>query len=552
MSWMMLMSLIIFAECATIRKTEDDAFEEIQPLSEDAVSSQIRDYWVEQGKEFLDRITTDSRVPPKKLAKNVIIFVGDGMGATTTTAARIYKGQRSKELSGEEFLLSFDKFPNIALAKTYNVDRQVPDSAGTATAIFTGVKSRYKMIGLDARNTLGVFDENDYDEGKLSSIMSWAQSVKKRTGFVTTTRVTHATPAATYAHSLHRDWECDSKIPEVYRGRVKDIAKQLVEDEPGRHLNVILGGGQEALGYRDRLKNETSVCSRLDKTNLTEKWLQLHRNDRVSFVTDADGLENVPKDTDHLLGLFSLSHLPYKLIKEERGLNVPSLSAMTRSALKLLRNSEEGFVLMVEGGLIDLAHHDNMARLAMEEVWDFDNAIAETVASSDSDTLIIVTSDHSHSFTFNGYAPRGNDIMGFGNATLPYLTLSYANGPGFDYHYDSENNTDGFPWKNLTSDRSRLTNPSYMHLASFYLKEDTHGGEDVPVYARGPLSHMFAGVIEQSYIAHIISYAACMGPHAYKNAHCGKPSELRAATSSRIESNVVLVIILSYVVKNAI
>jgi alkaline phosphatase len=107
--------------------------------------------------------------------------------------------------------------------------------------MFTGVKSKYYMLGF---NSNAKFNECDLERNKnsqLSSIMTWAQEAGKDTGVVTTTRLTHATPAALYAHINHRDWECDSSIPPAFKGCVKDIARQLVEDEPAKY--VLCGRG---------------------------------------------------------------------------------------------------------------------------------------------------------------------------------------------------------------------------------------------------------------------------------------------------------------------
>jgi alkaline phosphatase len=101
--------------------------------------------------------------------------------------------------------------------------------------MFTGVKSKYAMLGLNSDAQLKVCDVERNKNSQLTSIMTWAQEAGKHTGVVTTTRVTHATPAALYAHSNHRDWECDSAIPPAFRDCSKDIARQLVEDEPGRY-----------------------------------------------------------------------------------------------------------------------------------------------------------------------------------------------------------------------------------------------------------------------------------------------------------------------------
>ncbi|KAF5281715.1 hypothetical protein FQA39_LY17736 [Lamprigera yunnana] len=542
--YLFLFNLFLLAQGASLNKPKDyeDEFEVIDPVPESLIIKQDANHWIQEGTTHLTHILDILQQEQKQTAKNVIIFIGDGMGATSATAGRIYKGQRNG-LMGEENFLSFDRFPNIALAKTYNVDKQVPDSAGTATSIFTGVKSRFKMIGLDARSTFGKFDEAVFEKSKIASIMTWGQEANKDTGIVTTTRVTHATPAGTYAHVPNRDWECDSLVPEMYRHRLKDVARQLIEDPPGNKFKVILGGGQENMGYVEL------NSSRRDGLNLTKLWSQKHQKDRAHFVANKADLENLPEDTEYLLGLFAATHLPYELIRQKHFPNVPSLSDMTTAALKVLKKSAEGYVLMVEGGLIDKAHHDNYARLALEEVSEFDNAVEVALNQADSDTLIIVTSDHSHSFIFNGYPRRGNDILGLGNDTFPYLTLSYGNGPGFDYHYVNETTSDGYPWRNLPDDRTRGKNPYYQHLASFYLYEDTHGGEDVPIYAKGPASHLFKGVMEQSNIAHIISYAMCIGPHRHMNAYCqSKENPMNHSSSLNLHFNLLTITILIFVV----
>ncbi|XP_071805867.1 alkaline phosphatase, tissue-nonspecific isozyme-like [Asterias amurensis] len=133
------------------------------------------------------------------------------MGITTVTAARILKRQLKGD-HGEETDLEWDKFPSVALSKTYNTDRQVPDSAGTATAYLSGVKTKTAVIGLDDSAIKG--DCKSSLNANVESVMISAQKSGKATGFFSTARVTHATPAALYAHSPHRDWVCDSDIPQ--------------------------------------------------------------------------------------------------------------------------------------------------------------------------------------------------------------------------------------------------------------------------------------------------------------------------------------------------
>ena len=116
---------------------------------------------------------------------------------------------------------------------------------------------------------------------------------------------------------------------------------------------------------------------------------------------------------DYLLGLFSPGHMPYALERDHGPNGTPSLQNMTSQAIKFLSRNQMGYVLMVEGGRIDHAHHANYAQLALHETAELDDAVAYAARNTDpADTLIIVTADHSHSFTINGYPGRGNDILG--------------------------------------------------------------------------------------------------------------------------------------------
>lgn len=448
-------------------------------------------------------------------AKNVIIFIGDGMGMTTITAARIYKGQLSGK-NGEEYQLSYEKFPNIGLSKTYNVDKQVPDSAGTATAMFTGVKSKYYILGLDSNGEYNECDVQRNKGSRLDSIMKWAQVAGKDTGVVTTTRITHATPAALYAYSNHRDWECDSKIPPKYRDCIKDIARQLVEDEPAKNFKVILGGGMKQLGIPVADHGDDDSCNRTDGRNLLDTWMEGRQN--FLFVNNTADLMNADVDKlDYLMGIFSPGHLPYALERDHGPNGTPSLQNMTAQAINILSKSATGYVLMVEGGRIDHAHHHNHAKLALHEASELADAVEYAVANTDpSETLIIVTADHSHSFTINGYPNRGNDILGYANKTVvdnPYETLTYANGPGYYTHLISNSsNCSTNLWRVFPQKEREQTR--YHHFAPYYLEDETHGGEDVPVFSAGPSSHLLTGVFEQNYIAHVVGYAACIGPPA--------------------------------------
>uniref|UniRef100_U5EGW1 Alkaline phosphatase n=1 Tax=Corethrella appendiculata TaxID=1370023 RepID=U5EGW1_9DIPT len=512
-------------------------------------------YWRTYAENYLKKVLTRTQTS-KNVAKNVIIFLGDGMGMATITAARIYKGQQ-RELSGEEESLEFDEFPHIGLAKTYNTNKQVPDSAGTATALFTGVKTIYRGIGVDATVT-----ETNVNQTQLSSIIDWAQSVGKRTGLVTTTRVTHATPASLYAHSFHRDWECNALVPEHLNKTTKDIARQLVENLPGTRMNVVLGGGRDCFGASipSQLVQESKfggkfekTCIRTDGLNLTQAWLNSFPNKSIEYVTNTAQLLNVDIDEiDHLLGLFSDNHMSYNKIRDRSQQGEPSLAEMVEIAIKILNNkNSSGFVLMVEGGRIDQAHHQNHAHLALEETLEFDKAvkIAKELTYSD-ETLIIVTADHSHSLTLNGYPTRGNDILGFANKddTFPYETLTYANGPGFNYHRDNVSSDARYgTWLKVEELGAKRNEITYQHLATFPLGDETHGGEDVPVYSNGPGSELLAGVFEQNYVAYAVSYAACIGPVESLNDNC---RTVIKSSSAKFTYSSVFIIVLSILLVN--
>lgn len=463
------------------------------------------------------------------VARNVIIFVGDGMGVASLSTGRIFKGQLAGR-SGEEEVLSFDHFENTGFSKTYNTDRQVPDSAGTATAMFTGVKTKAGFIGVDYSAT-----ETNEVAATVSNMMEWAQAAGKRTGIVTTTRVTHATPAAAFAHSFSRDWECEAKIPENVRSKTKDIARQLVEDAPGSKLNVIMGGGRSAFGAAipDHLTSAFRFngsmeknCERQDGRNLVKVWLDSKNGSEATYAWNTAQLMNAEvDDLDYLMGLFADTHMSYEQVRDTSEGGEPSLADMTERAIRVLRRKDSnGFVLMVEGGRIDHAHHQNHAHLALREVVELDRAVERALGMVDlEDTLVIVTADHSHAMTFNGYPDRGNDILGFANRPdkLPYETITYANGPGFQSHRinDSSNELSHLgTW--IPVDTMNRSTVDYRHLSAFYLGDETHGGEDVAVFAAGPGSSLVRGTFEQNYIAYVMSYAGCMGPAKRFNEGC--------------------------------
>ncbi|KAI5632408.1 alkaline phosphatase domain-containing protein [Phthorimaea operculella] len=442
-----------------------------------------------------------------RVAKNIILFLGDGMSIPTLAATRVYLGQKYQHY-GEELKLSFESFPYTGLAKTYCVDQNVADSACSGTAYLTGVKANSGTVGLSAAVKRGDCKGQRDGEHSVTGLMDWAQRAGKSTGIVTTTRVTHATPAAAYAHSADRKWEADSHLPQTGL-QCPDIATQLVRGDVGRKVDVILGGGRQNFFSRHKKDAEGNYGARSDNQDLIREWL-LHKESSGSkpkYIFNRTQLLNLDSNYyESVLGLFSPDHMPYHLEAED---DDPSLAEMTTKAIEILSREDNGFFLFVEGGRIDTAHHETKARKALDETAEFAKAVEATMQMVDPEnTLIVVTSDHSHTMSYSGYSKRGSDILGFSNKVmavdhLPYTTLSYANGPGYKM------NEGNFRY-NLTNDDLNSVNYTYPSLVP--IARETHGGEDVAVFARGPWAHIFSGNYEQNYLPHAIAYAACIGP----------------------------------------
>eukprot|EP00057_Strongylocentrotus_purpuratus_P020470 XP_011674944.1 PREDICTED: intestinal-type alkaline phosphatase 1-like [Strongylocentrotus purpuratus] len=204
----------------------------------------------------------------------------------------------------------------------------------------------------------------------------------------------------------------------------------------------------------------------------------------------------------------------------------PSLADMTEKAIRILQKEEKGFFLAVEGGRIDHAHHAGNAYNALGDTIAISYAVAKALEiTDDGDTLIIVTADHAHTMGIAGYPDRGNPVLGLsgydGSDKLPYTTLGYLNGPGGDAVRDSYINTGMRTIFNDSIDTvirfnyssyffSIITeNRDYKQEAIVPLSSETHGGDDVAIYASGPRAHLFHGVQEQNYIAHVMRNAGC-------------------------------------------
>ncbi|XP_052605274.1 alkaline phosphatase, germ cell type-like isoform X1 [Peromyscus californicus insignis] len=366
-------------------------------------------FWNQKAAEALN--AAKKLQPIQTSAKNLIIFLGDGMGVPTVTATRILKGQLEGHL-GPETPLAMDRFPYMALSKTYNVDRQVPDSAGTATAYLCGVKANYKTIGLSAAAR---FDQCNTTFGnEVISVMYRAKKAGKSVGVVTTTSVQHASPAGTYAHTVNRDWYSDADMSaSALQEGCKDISLQLISN---MDIDVILGGGRKFMfpkGTPDQEypDNAGQAGTRLDGQNLVQEWLAKYQGAKYVWNRTELIQASLAPSVTHLMGLFEPEHMKYDIYRDPT--QDPSLAEMTEVAVRILSRNPRGFYLFVEGGLIDHGHHDSVAYRALTEAVMFDSAIDKAdQLTSEQDTMILVTADHSHVFSFGGYVPRGNSIFG--------------------------------------------------------------------------------------------------------------------------------------------
>jgi alkaline phosphatase len=472
--------------------------------------------WKNAGEAFIKN--SKSVLPNNNRAKNIILFVGDGMGISTVTAARILEGQMAGRM-GEENRLSFEKFPYLALSKTYSWDQQTSDSAPTSTAMVTGYKGRDAQLSVDHTTARGECDEAVIKQKSLVTFLEQSAAAGKATGVVSTARITHATPAATYAHSANRNFESDANLPAGCNA--KDIARQLIEVSPvvQKSLMVAMGGGRSMFlpNSLNDPENTDSKGARKDGRNLTNEWLTTRAVfGQSKFVFDRAGFDAAtPANTSYLLGLFERSQMEYEADRPLNN-NEPSLTEMTDKSIQMLKKNKNGFFLHVESGRIDHAHHAGNAQRALLDTIEFSKAIQKAYETTDpSDTLILVTADHSHVFTIGGYPHRGNPILGLvrgvprvdGDAAvpsldknrIPYSTLTYANGPGY------------LGGTRPTLTEAQTTALNYLQESAVPLSSETHAAEEVAIYGSGPYAHLLKGTMEQNWIYYVMKEAFGFG-----------------------------------------
>lgn len=475
-------------------------------LAVDALS-QADNSWYQAGQSTLAEKLAEQ--PNTAKAKNIILMISDGNGVGTNYATRLYYGQKDGGF-GDEAVLPQERFPNLALVKTYNVNAQTPDSAGTGTAMHAGVKTKAGVIGVSEGLNRG--DCSQVEANKVKSIVSVMDEMGKSVGVVSTARLTHATSASAYAHSADRDFEDNSSLPEGCF--VKDIADQLIDAMKAGTVDIAMGGGRRHFLPRNVTDTEGRTGRRTDGRNLLEEvassGVQIVFDDTEFAALSMSG--NAP-----VLGLFESSHMKFEYDRTGE----PSLAEMVEASIKGLQNNESGFFLTVEAGRVDHALHDGNLHRAVTDGVAFAEAVAKAAdLTSAEDTLIIVTADHEHAIAFNGYCGRGTPITGLcygidkagikhldepmtAKDGQPYTVVGYLNGAGSVLRKDM----------NYAGSRPAITqeeaiNPDYLQQALIPMSAESHSGEDVAVYARGPWAHLFDGTIEQNFIFHVMKHAA--------------------------------------------
>lgn len=461
--------------------------------------------WFTAGQAHIEAMM--ARQPNTGKARNIILLVSDGNGVGTNYATRIFAGQQEGKL-GEEHVLPYET-PDwaSALVKTYNINAQTPDSAPTAGAMNTGVKQRFNLINL---NENAIHEDCSTVAGNELTLFSEMQTeAGKSVGIISTARLTHATPAAVYAKTANRNWE--DSVPEDCTAQ-KDIASQLIDAMDAGTIDFAMGGGGRFFLPAD-VEAHGLKGTRKDGVNLIEKATGMG----AQFASDTDGFKALDLASQApILAFYENSHMQYDADRTDE----PSLAEMTKSAIEYLSKNEDGFYLEIEAGRVDHASHAGNAYRTMTDGLAFIEAVKMADAmTDDADTLIIVTADHEHAISFNGYCGRGSDILGLcmgvakegdkhsGEPLLaadgkPYTVVGFLNGSGSVLREDVN-------WVGARPDLTQedATDMDYVQQALIPMSSETHSGEDVAVYAKGPWAHLFDGTIEQNVIFHVMNHA---------------------------------------------
>lgn len=475
---------------------------------------------------------------PRK-AKNVILFVGDGMTVANRTAARILsRGIKEGKYLGK---LEFDDMPQMALIGTSGVESIITDSANSMSAYATGHKS--------SNNALGVYGSRAKKNNEHPKVETILELVKRKTGMavgiVSDAELVDATPAGMVAHTRRR-------------GDKADIAEMMFLHAP----DVALGGGSAYF-----LPQATPGSKRKDDNDM----LSLFKADGYTFASTATELKAALKpDTTKLFGLFNTGNMDGALDRFFlKGGTVstfpdqPDLTEMTRAALDVLAKNKEGFVLLVEAGLIDKANHPLDWERSVYDTIMLSNAVkvAKEFAAKHNDTLIMVTPDHTHGLSLvgtiddNKQAAESRDKVGvyedagYPNYPAPNkdgypekvdvsrrLAMFYGNFP--DYYETFHPKMDGQNVPTVKNDKGLYeANPAYKDIPGAVLRvgnlprtadTGTHTADDGVLTAMGPGSERIHGFMDNTEVFRTMVEALGLG-NAKPGKFAAKPAAKPAA-----------------------
>ena len=479
----------------------------------------------------------------KPVAKNVILFIGDGLSVGHRTAARILsKGIVEGKYNGK---LAMDDMAHMALVSTAGTDSVITDSANAAHAYTTGHKSCVNALGVYCSRA-----SNSLDHPKVETI---AELVKRNkgmaVGIVTNSEIEDATPASMIAHTRRR-------------ADFNDIVKMMYDLKP----EVILGGGSPNF-----LAKSTLGSKRKDDIDYIESF----KNAGYSFVsTNKDMLSSADKsNTTHLLGLFNTGNidgaLDRKFLKKgsvDKFPDQPDLTDQFDAAVKVLARNPKGFLLMVESARIDkYAHSLDWERSVYDTIM-LDNTVAKAKdwAAKHKDTLVLVVADHAHPISLIGTVnddAEGSDMRekvgtyeeaGYPNYPAPNaegypekvdvshrLRLVFGATP--DYYDTFRPFMDGENVPALKTKDGMVANPAYKDIPGAVLRTGNiprtgpraansgiHSGDDVILTAEGPGSDRVHGQMENTDLFRVMAEALALSPEHKSN---GKMLKTRAKAS---------------------
>ncbi|AWM16025.1 alkaline phosphatase [Bacillus inaquosorum] len=419
--------------------------------------------------EFISPPQSQSSKSSSKNPKNIILIIGDGMGMPMINSYRTLKSEKLNtpvQTAWDSYLTG------MQMTHPNDPRDNITDSSAAATAMATGTKTYNDAIAVD----------NNHQQ--LKSVTEAAKENKKSVGFVVTSDLTDATPAAFGVHNISRK-------------NYTEIADQYYDERiNGSHkVDVLLGGGAKYFIRNDR--------------NLAEEF----QKDGYHYVTTKQDLKK--NQHDKLLGLFGEVELDKAIDREN---STPSLKDMTEAALTQLQKNENGFFMLLEGSNIDNAAHENDVVGALSEMEDFEKGVQAALdfAKKDKETLVIITADHSTGgFSYGaegmtretGYKWDPSPIIA-AKKTPGYMAEKIAEGQDAEKVLSTyidikltENEINQV--KNAVSQSNTAAVQKSIQL--IFDKRSfsgwttlAHTGEDVPVYAYGPGKEKWKGLIDNT------------------------------------------------------